>query len=382
MPQAIKLSDLVGEIDAVVFNRFYGKTFWVKAEITDVKKQPDKRWCFLKFIEKDKNAITTEIKGVFWSNTYSQIELFEKNTRQVFASGLEITCCVQVRFHKRFGIDLEVLEIDSAYTIGKLELERKETLDRLTSEKIAVLLSNGTYATRNNRLELPTIIQKIASVTAPNSDGQRDFKEVVLNNKYGYVYKIDEYLTQIQGDSAANLIIGKLKEIATGHMQYDAVVIARGGGSDTDFKAFNDFELAKWIANYPIPVLTGIGHDRNTSIADLMARQFKTPTEVGKFVVESSFNFDMHLQDLKDNLEKVVDGILDNARRKLDMLKIRIKAASPDAILNRGFAMVKINSRIITDPALIETGMETETYLKSTIIKSVVTQKIENGSTN
>ncbi|MBL0052368.1 MAG: exodeoxyribonuclease VII large subunit [Bacteroidetes bacterium] len=91
---------------------FAGKTFWIKAEITDVKKQPDKRWCFLKFIEKNGNIITTEMKAVFWANTYSAIENFETNTQQIFASGLEITCCVRVRFHKRYGLDLEVLDID------------------------------------------------------------------------------------------------------------------------------------------------------------------------------------------------------------------------------------------------------------------------------
>ncbi|MEO7768905.1 MAG: exodeoxyribonuclease VII large subunit, partial [Ferruginibacter sp.] len=189
MPIAQKLSDLVNEIHAAINSRFAGRTCWIRAERTDVKKYKDKRWCFLKFIEKDGNVISTEMKGVFWSGTYHHVENFEKETQQLFASGLEITCSVRVRFHKRFGLDLEVLAIDFAYAIGKMEIERKQTLDRLVKENEGIqLLSDGNFSTINNRLGLPTVFKKIALITAPNSDGQRDFKEVIEKNKYGYVF--------------------------------------------------------------------------------------------------------------------------------------------------------------------------------------------------
>ena len=378
MPQAIKLSDLLGEIDATISNRFFGRTFWIKAEITDVKKQPDKRWCFLKFIEKERSAITTEIKGVFWSNTYFNIENFEANTSQTFASGLEITCCVRVRFHKRFGIDLEVLEIDYAYTIGKLELERKQTLDRLVQQKIALPLPNGNFATKNNQVELPMVLQKVALVTAPNSDGQRDFKEVVLKNNYGYAFQVTEYLTQIQGDTASSMIMQQLKAIENSNMRYDLVAIVRGGGSDTDFKAFNDFDLAQCIAQFPIPILTGIGHDRNTSIADLMARQYKTPTEVAKYIVENNYYFDSRVQELKEELHARVKNLLENARRELEMYKIRVKSTNPQTILNRGFAIVMNNGKIVMDTAGLTQGTELETIVKSGKILSTVTQTKNN----
>src|SRR3954451_23628319 len=142
-----KLSELINEIDATICNRFAGKTFWIKAEITDLKKYADKRWCFLKFIEKEGNTITAEMKGVFWSNSYHHIENFEKETQQQFASGLEITCNVKVRFHKRFGLDFEVLAIDFAYAIGKMEIERKQTIDRLLKNPAIFLLNDGSFST-------------------------------------------------------------------------------------------------------------------------------------------------------------------------------------------------------------------------------------------
>lgn len=379
MPQTIKLSELIDEIDSAIYNRFFGKTFWIKAEITDVKKQPDKRWCFLKFIEKDRNAITTEMKGVFWSNAYYNIENFETATKQTFASGLEITCNVRIRFHKRFGLDFEVLEIDYAYTIGKLELERKQTLERLVKEKVAIELPTGNYLTVNNNTELQLVLQRIALITAPNSDGQRDFKEVVLKNNYGYAFEIKEFLTQIQGDTASALIKTKLKEVELCNEKFDLVVIVRGGGSDTDFKAFNDFELAKAVAEFPIPILTGIGHDRNTSIVDLMARQYKTPTEVAKFIVENNFCFENQILEIKESVIRSIENRFENARQKLNEYKIRVKSANPETILKKGFALIRQNGKIVTNPNKIEIDSEIETVLKTNIIYSKVTHKTENG---
>ena len=248
MPDSIKLSELINKIDDTIKNRFNGQNFWIKADIADVKKQPDKRWCFLKFVEKEGSLITTEIKGVFWANTYHNVERFEKETQQTFASGLEITCNVRVRFHKRYGIDLEVLSIDYAYAIGKLELERKQTLEKLVKENPTIkLLLNGNYSTKNNQSNLPMVFQTIALITAPNSDGQRDFNKVVDKNKYGYAFSIIPFLTTVQGDNASQLILKQLKLIEASDRKYDIVVIVRGGGSDIDFKSLMTTNLQKQL---------------------------------------------------------------------------------------------------------------------------------------
>ncbi|MBC7890275.1 MAG: exodeoxyribonuclease VII large subunit [Ferruginibacter sp.] len=383
MPVAQKLSQLINEIDATIHNRFAGKTFWIKAEITDVKKYADKRWCFLKFIEKDGNVITTEIKGVFWSNTYYQVENFEKETQQLFASGLEITCSVRVRFHKRFGLDLEVLAIDYAYAIGKMEIERKQTLERLVKENAGIqLLSDGNFSTDNNRLDLPTVFQKIALVTAPNSDGQRDFKEVIEKNKYGYSFYVKEFLTQVQGDAAATLIMQQLENIKLAKAVFDVVVIVRGGGSDTDFKSFNTFDLANFVASFPIPVLTGIGHDRNTSIVDLMARQHKTPTEVATFIIDNNMSFEQDLLQLKERFFTGVKSLLDTAQNKLTYISRIIKSSSPKTILNKGFAIILRNNAIITDPQQIGVNDEVQAILKDEVLHTTVYKKETNETYN
>ncbi len=383
MPAAQKLSELISEIDATINNRFAGKTFWIRTEITDVKKYGDKRWCFLKFIEKEGNNITTEMKGVFWSNTYHHIENFEKETQQLFTSGLEITCNVRVRFHKRFGLDLEVLAIDFAYAIGKLEMERKQTLERLVKENASIqLLGNGNFSTINNRLLLPTVFQKIALVTAPNSDGQRDFKEVIEKNKYGYAFLIKEYLTQVQGDTAAALIIQQLEKIKVEKSSFDVVVIVRGGGSDTDFKSFNTFELSNYIADFPIPVLTGIGHDRNTSIVDLMARQHKTPTEVATFILDNNMSFEQDVLQLKERFFSGIQNLVVMAQNKLAYNTRIVKSSSPKTILNKGFAILMHNNKIVTNPKLIKANDPLQALLKDEKIYTTVNKKETNENNN
>ena len=382
MPNPQKLSTLINEIDATIRNRFAGNTFWIKAEITDVKKQPDKQWCFLKFIEKDGNTITTEMKAVFWSNAYYNIVAFEKETQQVFASGLEITCNVRVRFHKRYGIDLEVLEIDFAYAVGKLELERKQILDRLVSENPSIQLqSNGSYNTPNRQILLPTVFKSIALITAPNSDGQRDFNKVIDHNKYGYAFAVTPFLTTIQGDTASLLILQQLQLIKASNLHFDVVVIVRGGGSDIDFKSFNDYELAKAIALFPTPILTGIGHDRNTSIADLMARQLKTPTEVATFILENNMSFEREIEILKERFFYSIDKALKEAATALTGYRQRVKNLHPTTILNKGFAIVKMNDKIITNPQNINAADEIQVILKAETIYSTITKKLKNEST-
>ena len=379
MPQTQRLSELISDIDYTIKSRFGGKTFWIKAEITDVKKQPDKRWCFLKFIEKDGNTITTEMKGVFWANSYNYIEEFEEETQQKFASGLEITCNVRVRFHKRFGMDLEVLEIDFAYAIGKLERERKQTLERLVNENPLIrLLESGYYSTPNNRAELPTVFQNIALITAPNSDGQRDFTNVIEKNKYGYAFAVTPFLTQVQGDNAAQLIMQQLSLVEASKEVFDVVVIVRGGGSDIDFKSFNDYELARQVALFPMPILTGIGHDRNTSIVDLMARQLKTPTEVAAFILDNNYGFENNLLRIKERILQLAEDTIDNAKDELKHYKQRVKNLNPTTILKKGFAIVYADDKIVIDPGKISTGTEIKMHLQQEVITGTVTQKAKN----
>jgi len=376
MTDTITLSELADQIQETVQQEFEGRAYWVKARIMNVKKYEKNRRCYLTLEDYENGTRTAELKSVFWANTYAEIEQFEKITKQVFKDGIEITCLVKLRFHKIYGLNLDVIKIDSAHTLGVLEMERQQTLDRLVKENPAsIQLFDGVYRTYNNRLQLSAVIENIALITAPHSDGQRDFLQELLKNKHGYTFSVAEFLTTIQGETAHQLIIEQLQRIEKGAVAFDAVAIVRGGGSQADFKPFDNYDLAKYIAGFPVPVFTGIGHDRNQSIADLMAREQKTPTKVAALFVEHNFLFENQLMDLKTNLFNLVNDQVQDAREKLENARRIVKLSSPQTILARGFAIVTINNKIVTDPQKIKNGSAMKTLLRNEIICSTVTKK-------
>jgi exodeoxyribonuclease VII large subunit len=377
MPQITKLSEIATEIDELIQGKFADKTFWITAELSGVRKILTKRWCYVDFTEKNEDGETT-IKGVCWARNYQNIELFESTTNIEFKIGIEITCKVCVSFYKAKGYpQLEILEIDFAHAVGQLELEKQKTLKKLIAENKSIkYLPDGRYRTVNNSLELPKVIQNIALITASNSDGQRDFKKVIITNKYDYDFSIQEYLTVVQGKTASKLILEKLKLIEKGN--FDVVVIVRGGGSDTDFAAFNDYELAKLAASFPIPILTGIGHDRNTSIVDLMTKQLRTPTEVGTFIVDRNMNFENDLLQLRDRFFRALEDLIEDREDTLLHFKQRVKNLDPATILKKGFAIIKSNNKIVTDPNNININSELQTILKNETIYSTVNKKSKN----
>ena len=371
--QAINLSQLLYKIDETLQSQFGCQTFWIKAEITDVKKYESKRWCFLKLIEKKDTEIIAEMKATAWSQGYVFIEQFERLTQQHFANGLQIICKVKVKYSIKYGLSFDVLEIDNSFALGQIELQKQATLKRLVDESNGQIIKDDEqYFTPNKKLKLPVVIQKIALITAQNSDGQRDFKNELLNNNYGYAFEIDEYLCQIQGDKAHENIIMQFEKIMASIMHYDCVAMVRGGGSETDFKPFEQYELAKLVANFPIPIFTGIGHDRNTSIVDLMARQLKTPTKVAAHIVDHNYMFENNLLYQFNQIEQNIALKIDRAKQNLVNLKRLLQSLDPENVLQKGYALVKLNNKIISDVAQLQKGNEIETYIKNTKIVSII----------
>lgn len=379
MKDSIKLSTLTQLIQDTIQTRFEGEVFTVSARIMNVKKYESSRRCYLTLEEYEYGTKTTEIRAVFWSNAYNEIEKFEKVLKQPFKDGAEITCKVKVRYHKVYGLNLDVLQIDVAHALGTLELERQQTLERLVRENPdTIQLFDGIYRTYNNRLVLPLVINNIALITAPNSDGQRDFLQELKQNKHQYQFSVTEYLTTIQGDNAHQLILEQLRQIEQSKKSFDLVAIVRGGGSLGDFKPFDDYVLSAYVAKFPVPIFTGIGHDRNQSIVDLMAQEQKTPTKVAAMIVEHNFSFENTLIDLRRRLTDAITDQLDHAKERLEQAKRIIRLSSPQDILNRGFAIIMHNNKIVVDPKMIMAEMELQTILKNETIHSTVTKKTKN----
>lgn len=373
----LPLSAITTALGEAIDMYFDGRVITIKAEITDVKKYPHKKWCFLKFLEKNGATIQTELKGVFWHTGYGSIAKFEHQTGQKFTNGLEVICDVIVRYHPKFGLSLEVLDLDTAHTIGKLELERQRTIDRLIGESPFVRLLDDEIHTFNRSLSLPSVVKKILLIAPPDSDGMRDFIQEINNNTYGYTFEVKVLPTQVQGDAAIKELLKALRVAKSLSDTYHALALVRGGGSNTDFNPFDQYDVCEAIASFPLPVFTGIGHDRNTSIADMMASQLKTPTKVANHFVEHNLQFEEKIDTLYHRLMMLVNNKLSGFREQLKYIDRSLEQMHPQRVLNRGYAILKKNGAIVEDVAMLEADEAIEIQTKQHIITATINKIVE-----
>ncbi len=397
------LSELAGIIDDLVKDMFYNQVYWIVAETADVKKYPDRGYCFVTLVEKEGPETKAKMEGVIWSKHYPALNNFEASTGIRFDKNIRVLLKVGVDFSPVYGLKLQIMDIDPSYTAGEIDRQKQQILDRLVKENPGIVsLVDGTYITQNARLARPLVFQKIALITAPDSDGRRDFLHETGSNPYHYVFHCDEYLTRIQGESAEDEIIDCLNRIKTSRRKYDAVIIVRGGGSQLDFGPFDTYPLGLTIAGSPIPVITGIGHERNVSITDLMSHlQVKTPTKAASFLVDHNHKFEEDIEGMLEyicNLSgKITDGenkallqlrqrlssslklYLSAKKNELDRLSITLRHLDPENILKRGYALVMKNDNIIIKPESIDSGDEVVVRLQNTFFRTLVQSKTEKN---
>jgi exodeoxyribonuclease VII large subunit len=357
----------------MTFQETFGRqSFWVIAETTDIKNYPDRNYCFLGLAEKNGSSVVAKIDAVVWSQHYHIIYNFEKATGMRFEKNMRLLLQVVIDYKPAWGLRLHVLQIDHQFTLGQLAMEKDLTLQKLVKENPNdIAAEEGIYSTTNKRLGQQLVMQRIALITAPDSDGQRDFLHELNSNQFGYQFWVDEYHSLMQGAQAATAMVTQLKKVLQSEKAYDAVVITRGGGGQLDFGPFDAYELGLAIARFPIPIITGIGHERNVSIADLMAhQQVKTPTKAADWLVQHNLAFETRILQLmermktaatqqindgknslsqwQNNLSHAVDNFLNEQHYSLSELATKIKLLHPHNQLKRGYAMLKKGNTIIT----------------------------------
>jgi exodeoxyribonuclease VII large subunit len=301
----IKLSELNNKISDALTDRFKGQTFWVVADITNHSYKADKKIHYFELVEKGTttNSIVAKIIGKAWGTGSMHLSDFEKKTGQRFTNNINVLVLVSVDYHPLFGLSLNVLDIDTNFTLGILEQQRNATLKRLVEENSFIVKEGEQYITRNNQIKLRAVIQKVAVISGTNSAGLEDFRHTLENNDFGYVFEIDDYPTIVQGDNNAKVFLDKLIEVYRSGKLYDVVVITRGGGAQSDFLIFDNYNIGRAVAKFPIAIITGIGHQKNVSIVDLMAHtQTKTPTKAAEFIIAHNRSFEEHILSLQKNI--------------------------------------------------------------------------------
>ncbi|KAB7733240.1 exodeoxyribonuclease VII large subunit [Rudanella paleaurantiibacter] len=397
----IRLADLAYAIEAVVEERFSGRAFWVVAETSDIKNYPDRNYCFLTLVDRDSSSpggrdTVAKLEAAIWRKNYGIIRAFEQATGVAFARNISLLLQVTVGFHAVYGMRLEIHQIDHSYTLGNLERERQAILDTLVRDHAdLVWQEGGAYVTANQLLPRPSVWQRIALIAAPGSDGWRDFRHELTNNLFGYQYQIDEYLTQIQGQGADRAICTQLDRIRESTVAYDAVVIVRGGGSQLDFGSFDTLRVGLAVAGFPVPVLTGIGHERNVSIADMLCHQsVKTPTKAAAFLIDHNRQFEEQCLRLFGRLIEASRQSIQHSRQRLtaeterfrfvtnDFLKqkqldlveksVTLKHLDPSNVLRRGYAIIQRDGRIITKTSALAIGDSVQIQLADGITDATI----------
>ncbi|MFD1604421.1 exodeoxyribonuclease VII large subunit [Flavobacterium artemisiae] len=364
----ITLSQLNYQIHAALSERFKGRTYWVVADVTSHTYKADKKIHYFELVEKgEKNsAITAKIMGKAWGEGAVHLSDFEKKTGQTFTNNLHVLVQVSIDYHALYGLSVNVLDIDVNFTLGILEQQRNATLKRLESENDFISKTADGYSTLNSRLKLPLVIQKVAVLSASNSAGNEDFRHTLQHNDFGYDFQIDDYYTIVQGDNNAKLFLNKLIEVFNTGIPYDAVVITRGGGAQSDFLIFDNYNIGRAVAKFPIPIITGIGHQKNVSITDLMAHtNTKTPTKAAEFIIAHNRSFEMGLLSLQQHIVIRSQQLFLGHFKVLEELKRNISRNTAEFLAQRKDRLLFINQRLTSEAKDILHEHQKKLFLKS-----------------
>ncbi len=260
-------------------------TYWVVAEIGELRIHP-KGHCYLELIEKQGEKIVARMKATIWSYTFQNLNVwFEKITGTSLKSGMKILVNGEIQFHESYGLSLNIRDIDANYTLGEREKIKREVIMRLEKEGLIRM---------NKSLELPLVPQRIAVISSAHSAGYEDFSNQLANS--AYQFHISLFAAEMQGKDGTKSVVEALKNIFKEIDLFDLVVILRGGGAQSDLDCFDTYLMGKAIARFPIPVVTGIGHERDETVADLVARtRLKTPTAVAEFLLNGMRSYEESL---------------------------------------------------------------------------------------
>ncbi len=334
--QALSLYELNGLVKRTIRDRM-SETYWVQAELSDVRSNYSGH-CYLEFIQKDAsgNNLIAKARGTIWSNIYKMLKpYFEQETGQAFASGIKVLVRVSVDFHELYGYSLTVLDIDPTYTVGDMERKRREILRLLEEEGVIDL---------NKELEMPVLPQRIAVISSATAAGYGDFCNQLSNNPRGYGFYTELFPAIMQGERVEESIIAALDAIYARLEAFDVVVIIRGGGATSDLSGFDTYELAANCAQFPLPIITGIGHERDDTVIDLIAHtRVKTPTAAAAFLVACMDQVADRLDNLSFRLQQGVRNRLLWEHRRIEGLKQRIPSSAYKRISDAKYGLLAAN---------------------------------------
>lgn len=384
--------------------------YWIQAELSDVRSNTTGH-CYLEFIQKDprSNSLVAKARGMIWNNIYRLLKpYFEESTGQLFTSGIKVLVKVTVQFHELYGYSLTVLDIDPTYTLGDMARRRREILLQLEEEGVLTL---------NKELEMPVLPQRIAVVSSATAAGYGDFCHQLKHNSGGFFFYTELFPALMQGNQVEESVLAALDCINTRISEFDVVVIIRGGGAASDLSGFDTYLLAAACAQFPLPVITGIGHERDDTVLDSVAHtRVKTPTAAAELLIQRVGEAAERLEELsarlqqgaytlleqeqrrlvtmqaripalvhrklfearftlltaRKDLSQVTQNLLSRQRHRLELLQQRVADNSPEKLLSRGYSITLKDGKAVTDASLLQPGDQLTTRLLKGEVQSTV----------
>ena len=318
--QALSLVELNQRIQATLEQAF-PETYWVRAEMSDVRENSASGHCYLEFVEKDPHSgqLLAKVRGAIWAKTFRLLKpYFEMETGQRFVSGLKVLVRVTVDFHELYGLSLTVVDIDPAYTLGDMARKRLEIIRQLQEEGVFEL---------NKELPLPLLPRRIALISSPTAAGYEDFMNQLTHNRAGYPFYVKLFPALMQGERTEESVIAALDRIYAHQELFDVVALLRGGGATSDLNSFDSYLLAANCAQFPLPILTGIGHERDDTVVDLVAHtRLKTPTAVAEFLIARMDQAAQTVEELQQTMTQSASVRLLQEKQRLQSYATRFPA--------------------------------------------------------
>ena len=308
--------------------------YWIQAELSDVRSNTTGH-CYLEFVQKDprSNNLVAKARGMIWNNIYRLLKpYFEETTGQMFASGIKVLVKVTVQFHELYGYSLTVLDIDPAYTLGDMARRRREILLQLEEEGVLTL---------NKELEMPVLPQRIAVISSATAAGYGDFCHQLQHNPGGFFFYTELFPALMQGNQVEESVLAALDRINARVNEFDIVVIIRGGGATSDLSGFDTYLLAAACAQFPLPIITGIGHERDDTVLDSVAHtRVKTPTAAAELLIHRITEVADHLEELSARVQQIAYPILKQECPISVTLHIRIPTLVQMKLTDTHFALM------------------------------------------
>lgn len=378
------LKELCDWIEEVVENDL-PERYWVRAEIASMSVRGH---CYMELVEKGENGIlSAKVRATCWNNVYALLSAyFAQEAGEPLHVGLQVLLEVSVEFHAVYGLSLNIWNIDPTYTLGDLAKQRQATLQQLTEDGVMELQKG---------LELPSLVRRIAVISSADAAGYGDFCDQLKNNRFGFSFQAQLYPAVMQGDNSAHSIIEALHSIAEQEEEWDVVVIIRGGGANTDLRCFDDYNLASHCAQFPLPIIAGIGHTRDVSIVDMVVKiSVKTPTAAAEWLIERVAEQVEKVGGLVLRLQRAAMGAVNKEKNRLSLYQQRLKSAirgavlheqgklvlwqktielhSPERIFKMGYSLTTLNGKVIHNQSDVKEGDLLETHLQTGVIQSIV----------